>query len=548
MARWEVPADRPWFRHYPAGVRHSLDFPEVPVTEFLWDAASEFPDNVATIFYGNKLTYAELARYAKRFAAALRGLGVKKGDRVALMAPNCPQYVISYYAILHAGGIIAQVNPMYVESELEHLLKDSGAKVLVVFEGLLPRALNVRPKVNLEHIVVVSFGPPQVAVGEGLHRFNDLVAAYPPDPEMGQDIASSDIAVLQYTGGTTGVSRGAMLTHMNLVADCIVVREWFTEATQGKERYLTVLPLFHSYGMTCCMNMAVMMASTQALLPKFEPDDVMKTIREFQPTIFPGVPTMYVAVNHYPNAQDYNVRSIRSCVSGAAALPLEVQARFEELTGGALVEGYGLSETSPVTHVNPMTGLRKAGSIGVPLASTDAKIVDLETGERDLGVGEIGELCIRGPQVMTGYWNMPEETANVLRNGWLHTGDIAKMDEDGFFYIVDRKKDMIIAGGFNIYPRDVEEVLYQHPKVKEATVAGIPDEYLGETVKAYIVLKDGESATFEEIVDFCKERMARYKVPRQVEFRAALPKTTVGKILRRLLIEEEKQRKGAGAV
>ncbi len=546
LSRWEVPAERPWFRHYPPGVRRDLEFPNVPVTQFLWDAASDFPDTVATVFYGVKSTYRELAAYTQRFAAGLRNLGVKKGDRVAIMLPNCPHYLISYYGTLHAGAVVAQVNPMYVESELEYLLKDSGAKVLVVFESLYPRALAVRQSAGLERTIVVSLGQPQVSPGEGVYLFMDLVAASQPDPEMGKDLSSSDLAVLQYTGGTTGVSKGAMLSHLNLVSDCMLVREWFTETVPGEERFLTALPLFHSYGMTSCLNMAVYLASSQALLPKFDPDEVMRTIRDFQPTIFCGVPTMYVAVNHYPDVQDYNIRSIRSCVSGAAALPVEVQARFEELTGGSLVEGYGLSETSPVTHCNPLTGLRKAGAIGVPLPNTDCKIVDVETGEKVLGVGEIGELCIRGPQVMSGYWNKPDETDQVLRDGWLYTGDIAKMDEDGFFYIVDRKKDMIIAGGFNIYPRDVEEVLHQYPKVKEAAVAGVPDEYLGEAVKAYIVLKDGQVATPEEIVDFCKQRIARYKVPRQVEFRVSLPKTAVGKVLRRILVDEEKAKAAAG--
>ncbi|MHB8757202.1 MAG: long-chain-fatty-acid--CoA ligase [Bacillota bacterium] len=542
MARWEVPAERPWFRHYPPGVHRTPEFPDVPVTQFLWDAAERFPDNVATVFYGVRTTYREVADYARRFAAALRGLGVEKGDRVAIMLPNCPHYLIAYYGSLHAGAVVVQINPMYVESELEGLLRDSGAKALVVFDSLFARALTVRQRVGLKDVIVVSLGQPQATPGEGIHQFLDLVAGAQPDPTMGRDLTGADLAVLQYTGGTTGVSKGAMLTHSNLVADCLLVREWFTDTVPGQERFLTALPLFHSYGMTSCMNMAVYLASAQALLPKFDPDDVMRTIQDFQPTIFCGVPTMYVAVNHYPDAQDYNVRSIRSCVSGAAPLPVEVQSRFEELTGGTLVEGYGLSEASPVTHCNPLVGRRKPGAIGVPLPSTDCRIVDVDSGTKVLGVGEVGELCIRGPQVMSGYWNMPAETAEVLRDGWLHTGDIARMDEDGFFYIVDRKKDMIIAGGFNVYPRDVEEVLYQHPKVQEAAVAGLPDEYLGESVKAYIVLKDGQTATAEEIIDFCKLRIARYKVPRQVEFRTELPKTAVGKVLRRILLEEEKAR------
>jgi long-chain acyl-CoA synthetase len=330
-----------------------------------------------------------------------------------------------------------------------------------------------------------------------------------------------------------------MLTHRNIVANALQVTEWFKGCNYGEERVLCILPFFHSYGMTCCVNFAIANAAAMIVLPRFEIQAVMQAIDKYQPTIFPGVPTMYIGVINYPDISKVNVKSIKYCISGSAPLPVEVSQKFEELTGGCLVEGYGLSETSPVTHCNPMIGLRKAGSIGQPLPDTLCKIADLESGDKVLPPGEIGELCIAGPQVMKGYWNMPEETARTLRDGWVYTGDIAKMDEDGYFYIVDRKKDMIIAGGFNVYPRDVEEVLFEHPKVMEAVVAGVPDPYRGETVKAFIVLKEGTEATEEEIIGYCKGRLAAYKVPRAVEFRKELPKTMVGKVLRRLLREEE---------
>ncbi|MBC7258402.1 MAG: long-chain fatty acid--CoA ligase, partial [Chloroflexi bacterium] len=363
------------------------------------------------------------------------------------------------------------------------------------------------------------------------------------------DIKPGDTLCLLYTGGTTGVPKGAELSNSNLLANALQTAAWF-KAQEAKECVLTALPLFHSYGMTTCMNFGMATAASMILIPN--PRDyhgIMLAIKNFQPTVFPGVPTMYVAFNNFPNVQAYGVNSIRACISGAAGLPVEVQEKFQQLTGGKLVEGYGLSEASPVTHANPIYGQNKVGTIGIPFPDTDARIVDLETGTKELPVGEVGELAVRGPQVMKGYWNKPDETAMVLRDGWLYTGDMARMDADGYFQIVDRKKDMIISGGYNVYPRDVEEVLYEHPKIKEAVVAGVPDEYRGEMVKAYVVLKEGETATEEEIIEFCRTRLAKYKVPRAVEFRKELPKTMVGKILRRLLVEEEKRKlaqKGQG--
>jgi len=532
---------RPWVKHYPEGVRPNLDYPDKTLQEYLWDTTEKYPGLKATVFLGQEMTFKELGEKIKRFANGLAGLGIKKGDRVAVMLPNCPEFVISYYAILSLGGIVVQTNPMYVERELQFQLQDSGAETIILLDVLYSRARAVKDQTSLKNIIVVSLpvaGTYTGEFGQEVIKFNDLLNQSEPTlPAV--EVSPDDIAVLQYTGGTTGTSKGAMLTHKNLAANVYQVREFFsTTFFDGQERILTALPLFHVYGMTCCMNLAACFGGTMILVPKFDPTLVLEQIQRYRPTSFPGAPTMYVALLNHPNLKNYDVKSITSCVSGSAPLPVEVQTKFEEVTGAVVVEGYGLSEASPVTHCNPIRGMRKKGSIGVPYSDTLARIVDIETGE-DLPPGQIGELVVKGPQVMKGYWNRPEETAKTLKDGWLYTGDMAKMDEDGFFYIVDRKKDMIIAGGYNIYPRDVEEVLYQHPKVKEAIVVGVPDAYRGETVKAYIVVKEGETLTEQEVIDFCNAHLARYKVPRLVEFRSELPKTAVGKVLRRQLREEE---------
>jgi long-chain acyl-CoA synthetase len=363
-----------------------------------------------------------------------------------------------------------------------------------------------------------------------------------PSP-IAQQVGSDDLAAILYTGGTTDEPKGVMLTHLNLASNALQTRHWVTDAQDGREAFLAVLPFSHSYGMTACMNVTVCLASAMVLMPTFVTSNVLKVIAKQRPTLFPGIPSMYVAINNHPQVKRFRTSSIRVCISGAAPLPVEVQEAFEKLTKGKLVEGYGLTEASPVTHANPLGGRRKAGTIGVPFPSTEAKIVDLETGE-DLPQGEIGELVVRGPQVMRGYWNQPEATAEVLSpDGWLRTGDLARMDPDGYFQIINRKKDMIIAGRYNVYPRDVEEVLYEHPKVLEAAVVGIPGEGGdGEEVKAFVVLKRGEMATPEEIIAVCQGRLEDYKVPKAVEFRMELPKTMVGKVLRRILVEEDTNR------
>ncbi len=551
--------ERPWLKFYEPGVPASIPYPDIPLHQNLADAARDYPQSPATIFFDAVLTYQQLDALADRFAAGLQQMGVKKGDRVAIYLPNCPQFIIAYYGTLRAGGIVVPCNPLYVARELEHQLNDSGSETIVALSKLYPVVKAIRDRTPLKRVIVTSikeYFPPilrfmftllkekkeghavDISKDPNTIWFQDFLRTAPAKPQP-VPVTPQDTACLLYTGGTTGVPKAAELSHRNLVANAIQCAVWCS-GRRGQEKFLAALPLFHSYGMTTCMNAGIYMASPVILLPQFKLKDVLEAINKHQPTIFPGVPTMYVAINNYPDIKEYNLRSIRACISGAAGLPVEVQQKFQELTGGRLVEGYGLSEASPVTHGNPVFGDCRIGTIGIPFPDTDAKIVDLETGTRELPPGEAGELIIKGPQVMKGYWNRPDETALVLREGWLYTGDIARRDADGYFQIVDRKKDMIIAGGFNIYPRDVEEVLYQHPKIKEAVVAGVPDEYLGEVVKAYVVLKEGETATEQEIIEFCRQNLAKYKVPRIVEFRKDLPKTMVGKILRRVLVEEER--------
>ena len=560
---------RPWLKFYEPGVPQTLEYPEIAVSEFLDQSAARFPQHTATVFFGARLTYRRLQDLADRFAAALIRLGVRAGDRVSLHLPNCPQFLIAYYGALKAGAVVVPFNPLYVEREIEHQLNDSGTAVAVTLDLVFPKLAAVRPRTPLRTIIVTSineFFPPllrllyplkarreghlvEVPWAHDVRRFGELVAA-PLNHSLrsgsGQAPAQNDLgspAVLLYTGGTTGVPKGAALSHRNLVCNTLQARAWFTQLRPGEGTALAVIPFFHSYGMTSAMNLCVSNGSRLILLPRFQIEQVFGAISRYRPTMFPGVPTMYTAIINHPQAHRVDMRSIQACISGAAPLPGEVQTRFEALTGGRLVEGYGLTETSPVTHVNPIQGTRKLGSIGVPIPDTDAWIVDAENPDRILGIDEVGELAIRGPQVMAGYWNHPQETSQVVRDGWLLTGDIAKMDADGFFYIVDRKKDLIISGGLNIFPREVEEALYAHPAVLEAAAIGVRDEYRGEAVKVFVVLKPGAAATAEEIIEYCRQHLARFKVPQAVEFREQLPKSLVGKILRRVLMEEDQSRR-----
>lgn len=533
--------DYPWLKSYPAQLRYHLEYPDIPLHDFLGQAAKTNPGGTALIFYGHQVPYAAFNSMANRFANALIALGLKKGDRVSIIGPNSPHWVIAFFGVLRAGGIVVQTNPMYVERELEHLFNDSGAETAVVYEPLLPRLMAATPSTPLKRVIAFNFQPGQSPLPEGVLKMDELIMSHPDSPPDVSINPKEDVALLQYTGGTTGVSKGVMLTHLNLVANVMQVLEVMSPVVEDrtKEAFLTVLPLFHVYGMSAAMNVAVALGCAQVLLPRFDVKEVLDAVQKYRVSFLPGAPTMYVGLINYPDVDKYDLSSIKACLSGSAPLPVQVQREFERLTGGWLGEGYGLSETAPVTHCTPVIGKRVYGSIGLPVADTVCRIVDLETGTRELPIGEIGELAIKGPQVMKGYWNNQAETDLVLKDGWLLTGDIARIDEEGFTYIIDRKKDTIIASGFNIYPRDIEDVLYDHPKVKEAMVIGVPDAYRGETVKAFIVLKEGLTATADEVIAFCRERMAAFKVPRSVEFREALPKSLVGKALRRALREEE---------
>ncbi|PIU61535.1 MAG: long-chain fatty acid--CoA ligase [Armatimonadetes bacterium CG07_land_8_20_14_0_80_40_9] len=557
--------EKVWHKFYEEGVPKEIDYPDVPLYQFLDDTAKKFPDVTATLFFGAKITYRELGNLVERFATSLHSLGIKKGDRVALILPNCPQSIISYYALLKLGAIIVQTNPMYVERELQYQLNDSGTETVILLDFIYPRIKRIKKDTKLKNIIVTSIKDylpfplnllyPIKQRKEGqfvkikrdeVYLFNDLIrGAKGSLPKV--NLSAEDVALLQYTGGTTGISKGVMLTHKNLVANVLQGRYWVPEKyhhTPGEEIMLCVIPFFHVYGMTVCMNLAIYAGATMLLVPRFQIEETLSIITKYKPTMFPGIPTLYAAINNYKDLKKYDLSSIGIMNSGAAPLPLEIMEKFEQKTGGKIVEGYGLTESSPACLSNPLYGRRKEGSIGIPMADTEAKIVDLETGEKEVSRGEVGELCIKGPQVMKGYWNKEEETKATIRDGWLYTGDIAKVDAEGYFYIVDRKKDLIIAGGYNIYPREIDEVLYEHPKILEACAAGIPDKYRGETVKAYIVLKEGETLTEEEVIKFCKERLAPYKVPKIIEFRKELPKSMVGKVLRKILREEEAKKLG----
>jgi long-chain acyl-CoA synthetase len=570
-----VARQRPWIKYYETGVPPTVAIPRQPLHRFLESAARRHPLRSALIFYGRRIGYWELNEAATRLALGLQRLGVQKGDRVMLLLPNTPQAVIAYYGALKIGAAVVLSNPVFDEATLAYQLRDSGAETLVTISAFYPMVRRARRDTALRQVIVTSikeYLPPlkhlvftltrerteghRVDLSDERDTYWWNEVAYPglarPAPV---EVSHDDLALLQYTGGTTDLPKGVMLSHYNLVANTVQVRHWLPDVQEGKEILLGVLPFSHSYGMTTCMNVGISLSAAIVLLPTFATQEVLETIKRYKPTLFPGVPTMYTAISDYPGVRRFGLSSIRACISGAAPLPVEVKEAFERLTRGRLVEGYGLTEASPVTHTNPMGGRQVTGSIGLPIPNTDAKVVDLRTGEI-LPPGEVGELLVRGPQVMQGYWNRPEETARALipdpspRSGagddagpWLRTGDVAVADEDGYFRIIDRKKDMIIAGDYNVFPRDVEEVLYESPKVFEAAVVGVPygtqEQAVEAMIKAYVVLKQGEQATEEEILAMCKARLEEWAVPDRVEFRTELPKSMVGKVLRRMLAEEE---------
>lgn len=551
--------ERPWFKNWPEGVPKSIDYPRVPLSSLLEETAREFPDRDAIIFLGKKISYRELNRLVNKFATALYNMGIRKGDVVALYLPNMPQFVIAYYGALKIGAIVTGISPLFIERELEFQLSDSEAKAIVLLDALFPRFEKVWKKTKVEFVVVARLAEympsikaflgillkkiptAKISHRENVYFFKEVVEKASEQPPKIDINPEEDLAALQYTGGTTGLPKGAMLTHFNLVSNAISCSAWL-RAKRGEDVSLSVLPLFHIYGMTVAMNFTIYAGGTIVLLPRFDVREVLKSIEKYKVTLFPGVPTIYALIVNHPEAKKYNLKSIKFCISGAAPLPLEVQKKFMEMTGAVLVEGYGLTEASPVTHCNPLDPTMKTvkiGSIGIPWPDTDAKIVDVETGKREMVVGEVGELIIKGPQIMKGYWKRIEETREVLRDGWLYTGDLGKMDEDGYFYIVDRKKDLIKYKGYSVYPRELEDILYQHPAVKLAAVIGKPDPVSGEIPKAFIVLKEGATATEEEIMKFVNERVAQYKAVREVEIRKELPLTMVGKVLKKVLREEE---------
>jgi len=549
---------RPWTAHYDPGVPASLIYPAVPLQALLDDAAESHPNATATIFFNRKRSYRSISDAAWRFANGLRRLGVKKGDRIALVLPNTPQFVIAFYGALRAGAIVVPCNPLYTQPELQHQLADSGATVVVALSRLYPVVKAARANTAVEHVIVTNIKeemPPILRVlftlakeGKDGHRqrfagdpgavgLSEVLSA-PAEP-FDAGTTADDLAVLQYTGGTTGVSKGAMLSHRALVANTLQCRAWFTNLRDGGDAAMAVMPFFHVYGLTVVMNLAVLRAMTMVLIPRPDLRHIFLAIQKHRPRFFPGAPRIYILLNNSPDLGRYDLRSIEWFLSGSAPLPVEVMKRFEELTGGKVLEGYGLTEAAPVTHSNPRQGIRKPGSVGLPMPDVDCKIVDIETGTHEVGAGEAGELCLRGPNLMDGYWQRPEETAAVLRDGWLYTGDIVRMDEDGYFSVVDRKKEMIIVSGFKVYPREVDEVLYTHPGVLEAAAVGVPHPSKGEVVKAFVVLRPGATATAQQLMDHCRANLAPYKVPVEIVFRAELPKTLIGKVLRRQLAAEE---------
>ncbi|AOY59601.1 MULTISPECIES: long-chain-fatty-acid--CoA ligase [Desulfococcus] len=548
--------DRPWQKSYGPHVKQRLDYEATLLPRFLEASARDFPNRTALIFEGYTMDFNTLNEMVNRFAACLHDMDVRKGDRVAILLPNTLPCVISYYAAMKIGAITVMNNPLYSDRELEHQFVDSGAKILITLDLLGNRMIDLRPRTRLHHIVITSIGDylpfpknllfpligkrkklaADVKPASDVYRWKKLLSRYAPNPPE-VDVDFEDTAMYQYTGGTTGVSKGVMLTHANLSRQVQQIAGWFPGFRKGEEIMLGALPFFHVFGLSTAMNFAVYMGWTDILVPKPQPDPLLKAIARFKPSFVPLVPTMFIGLLNHPDIDKADLTSIKGCFSGSAPLPVEIIRAFEEKTGSVIVEGYGLTETTPVTHVNPYNrDKRKIGSIGLPISDTLCRIVDLENGEDDVPVGKSGELLIKGPQVMKGYLNMQEETEAVLTaDGWLHTGDIARMDEDGYFYIVDRKKDMIISGGYNVYPRDIEEVYYGHPKVQEACAVGIPHETRGEAVKVYVVLKAGETATEAKLLSYCRDKLAKYKWPIEIEIRESLPKTNVGKILKKNL-------------
>jgi long-chain acyl-CoA synthetase len=566
----DLAPEKPWLAHYDRGVPASIDYPDVTIFHFLQESARKYPERPCTIFKGARITYREMDRLTDQLAGALAGLGVKKGDPVGILMPNTPQFVMVYFGILKAGGVVVAVNSLYTSAEIAHQVNDAGLEILFVMTNFYGTVKAAQANTRIRTLIATNIKealPPLTGALFGLLKerqagfriegglapgdlwLHDLLRKYPPESRPRIDISPDDVAIFQYSGGTTGISKGAVALHRNVVANTLQIKAWFVTMEDGKETLLMAIPLFHVYGMVAGMMYAIAIGASLVMIPNpRDVKDVLGNIDKYHPTTFPGVPTLYNAINSNPSVQagKHDLRSIKSCISGSAPLMRETKERFEALSGGVVFEGYGLSEAPTATHCNPLLGVNKTGSIGMPMPDVECRIVNLDDGETTLPIGEVGELAIHAPQVMRGYHNMPTETENTLRTlddgrKWRVTGDIARMDEDGYFYIVDRKKELIKPGGFQVWPREVEEALTANPKVLEAGVAGVPDAYRGETVKAWIVLQSGATMTEGEVRSWCRERLAAYKIPTQVEFRTELPKTMVGKILRRELVRQHQE-------
>jgi len=552
---------KPWHRHYDYNVPTTIRYPRLPVHELLGIPANAYPDKAALNFYGTEMTFWELRQQCLRFATALGELGIQKGDRVAIHLPNCPQYPIAYYAALSLGAIVVNLNPMYTPEELKLMITTTSATTLITFDMVLANIRSVCKDVQIPRVIVTKVTDYIKGLGvstaasldldKSWHHFSTLIDNHPSPKRPRVQINPEDPALIQFTGGTTGIPKGAVLTHGNVIAGTLQCALWGNPTINltpvERRNVIAVLPYFHVYGNIVVMNWAMFNAATQIQIPRFNIDEMMNLLANFKEiTFFPTVPTLINALVNHPKAKELDLaKRLKMLNSGAAPIPVELIEQIKDM-GIFFSEGYGLSESTSLGISNPVLGLKKVGSIGIPFPDNDVRLVDIETGEKDVPQGQPGEIIMKGPLIMQGYWNNPKETAGQLKNGWLYTGDIAIQDEDGYFFIVDRKKDMIIAGGFNIYPREIDEVLFQHPKVQEAISIGVSDPYRGETVKAYVILKPGQTATAEELINFCKEKLAAYKVPKLIEFRESLPKSAVGKVLRKVLRAEEEEKKKKG--
>ena len=549
---------RPWLKSYDPEVPPTLDYEKIPLFKFLDRAAHKWPKRQAIVFKNWSITYAKLKAQSEIFAANLKASGVRKGDRVALMLPNLPQTIIAFWGLNRCGAIGVMTNPLYMETEIVHQFNDADVRCCITLDLLWPKLEKLRDLIPVEKFFITTIGDGLKFPLNMLYKLqakkNGSAPKVPYDNKMvfpfkeltkgrnkytDEKVSAEDTALLQYTGGTTGVAKGCVLTHNNLAANVQQCHSMMHTLGQQKETFIGVLPYFHIYGLTTCLAWPTSLGATLAPFPRYVPLDVLKGIQKLKPTVFPGAPSLYISLLQQKDIKKYDLSSINCCVSGSAPMPVEYMEQFKEITGTDISEGYGLTEASPVTHFNPINGIRKNGSIGLPFPDTDAKIVDMDVGGEALPPGKRGELVVRGPQIMKEYYNRPNSTADVLRNGWLYTGDIAYMDEEGYFYIVDRKKDLIISGGYNIYPREIDEVLHAHPQIEEAVSVGIPHEARGEMVKAYVIVREGEELSRSDVIAYCREKLANYKVPRRVEFRKELPKTMVGKVLRRALRDEE---------